>query len=355
MAIRHGWIWVPLLVLASTVSTAETTRKAGSSSRTVLTNRHAAIPSTSVQRTTVASVDVVIRTPNMSPRAGASASHGARDARRIRSILLVLHGCQHGGYDWAGPTECTSCRGLPEEMMVARDAVRASMIVVAPSSLNRLMGKCWSPREDGPRLAKMIDAISRDYPNVPWYVFGVSSGGAMALLLPHYVPSITAIVSQVMALPPSALISVVEAVPTYPPTLFLHMARDTRTTHTVQLNKDVLSTQRIPTASITLRPHRVTSLYLTHKLGITPDIADTIVSRLTSAGVVDAHGMLNDDPRRTEWRRALHGIAYLDNDTLVPDESPLSEVLNVAWAAHEIFSDANKEVFEWFAKYGRRS
>ena len=57
--------------------------------------------------------------------------------------------------------------------------------------------------------------------------------------------------------------------------------------------------------------------------------------------------MLVDDPRQTNWRAAispalraaLPGARPGAGDSLVPDESCLSEVLNVAWGVHEIFGD----------------
>lgn len=289
---------------------------------------------TQVTRGSVGGLDVVVRVPRATPPTG---------------VLLVLHGCSHGAYDWASPSECDGCVGLPEEMTIARHAAEAGLVLAAPSSSNRER-KCWRPGDDGPRLVHVVESLTQQHPGVPLFVFGASSGGAMALVLPRYVPDINAIVAQIMALPSSALSTVIESLSgkKYPPTLFLHMARDEHTSARVDENKKVLSENGVPVHSLTLSPAKVTAKYIGAKLGIPSTAAQIIVARLTSAGVLTDEGELVEDPRMSDWRDAVHGLTELGGDTLVPDSSPLSEVLNVAWAMHEIFSDADDAMFKWF-------
>lgn len=46
--------------------------------------------------------------------------------------------------------------------------------------------------------------------------------------------------------------------------------------------------------------------------------------------------MLLEDPRRSSWRDSLAALgAALGGDSLRADESPIAEVLNVAWGVHE--------------------
>lgn len=295
-----------------------------------------------VERTEVADVDVVLRRPTAVPK----------------GILMALHGCSHGAYDWATATECEGCIGLPEELSIAMDAVQRDLIVVSPSSADR-MSKCWNPEVDGPRLGKarqrahlvvnvyrwfnwmqsQVAAHLRQlHPNLPLFSFGASSGGAMAFLLPQFVKSMASVAVQIMALPTSYLENLVDTVgaSTFPPTLFLHMERDLRSTAAIAANKQSLTARGIPTRSITLKPSRVTPGYLTGKLGISPKVAEQIILKLTSAKFLSAAGDIVEDPRGTAWRDALHDLDYLRQDSLVADASPLSEVLNVAWAKHEV-------------------
>eukprot|EP00035_Acanthoeca_spectabilis_P020580 m.433631 g.433631 ORF g.433631 m.433631 type:complete len:347 (+) comp17598_c0_seq1:148-1188(+) len=288
-----------------------------------------------VERTEVADVDVVLRRPTVVPK----------------GILMALHGCSHGAYDWATATECEGCIGLPEELSIAMDAVQRDLIVVSPSSADR-MSKCWNPEVDGPRLGKVAAHLRQLHPNLPLFSFGASSGGAMAFLLPQFVKSVASVAVQIMALPTSYLENLVDTVgaSTFPPTLFLHMERDLRSTAAIAANKQSLTARGIPTRSITLKPSRVTPGYLTGKLGISPKVAEQIILKLTSAKFLSAAGDIVEDPRGTAWRDALHDLDYLRQDSLVADASPLSEVLNVAWAKHEIFADTNEAMFKWFSK-----
>ena len=53
-------------------------------------------------------------------------------------------------------------------------------------------------------------------------------------------------------------------------------------------------------------------------------------------------GFLTQDPRRFDWRPHLAPLA-LKNDTLVPDQSEILEVLNCAWGMHEMTRDGLQE------------
>eukprot|EP00037_Helgoeca_nana_P032058 m.411962 g.411962 ORF g.411962 m.411962 type:complete len:342 (+) comp28766_c0_seq1:3482-4507(+) len=300
----------------------------------------AALPpprASTVERSVVAGVDVVVRRPLV-------ASTG---------VLIVLHGCSHGGYDWATPTECKGCVGLPEELAIARHAVSVDLTVIAPTSDDR-ESMCWRPAVDGPRLTKVVEHYRRKYESyLPLYVFGVSSGGSMAFMLPGFVHSISAIVVQVMALQDRGLTQLLKSVgpENFPATLLLHMERDTRTSVAVTANRRILDNANVPVRALTLRPAKVTAAYLVGKLAVSAVTANAIVARLTAGRYLKQSGELVEDPRRCDWRSVLVGLDYLKHDGLIADASPLSEVLNVAWAVHEIFSDTNAVLFDWLAKH----
>jgi hypothetical protein len=60
-----------------------------------------------------------------------------------------------------------------------------------------------------------------------------------------------------------------------------------------------------------------------------------------------SNGMLADDPRRTGWRTVLLPHIPSSIDSLVADESPVSEVLNAAYAMHE-FTDMHIDaLLDW--------
>eukprot|EP00041_Stephanoeca_diplocostata_P023161 m.563392 g.563392 ORF g.563392 m.563392 type:complete len:318 (+) comp22231_c1_seq1:463-1416(+) len=289
--------------------------------------------SDTVERKTIAGVDVVIRIPG--------------ESKMPRGIVLALHGCSHGARDWGTETECAGCIGLPEELQIARSCIEQDFIVVAPSS----QGHCWSHDYDGPMISEMLNDLlvdHRDWRKLPLLAFGASSGGAMALLLSHYVAGIKAIAVQIMAVPNGVLSTLTDrAEVEFPPTLYLHMARDERTREHVSQNMQLLAAHHVKVKSFALEPQPLTEKLLRRIDGMLTDRAATIIARLQRCSVVDEHGWLQKDPRASNWRQCLNAMD-LGGDSLEPDRSPLSELLNVAWAQHEIFSDASALMVEWF-------
>eukprot|EP00775_Hariotina_reticulata_P013856 gene13856-13978_t len=200
---------------------------------------------------------------------------------------------------------------------------------------------------------------------LPLFALGASSGGAFALLLPSFVP-VAGVCSQVMALPPALYSPFLAAPPAkppdnqqrtaargrsngsntsaaiarHPPVLFVPMARDRRTARGVQLDVDLRS--QLP----------VTTEFLSQRI---PELAqggtaDKVVQLLVDEQILDRSShLLLSDPRLVDWRRAIShsSIAGAEHWQLTADASPLSEVLNVAWAAHEIVSDVTAEVLDW--------
>ena len=50
------------------------------------------------------------------------------------------------------------------------------------------------------------------------------------------------------------------------------------------------------------------------------------MDRLHTAGYLDNTGLLLEDPRQTQWREVLSTLDVAKGDSLVPDQSPVSEV-----------------------------
>ena len=102
-----------------------------------------------------------------------------------RGVLLVLHGCNHGAYDfWPRDSiKCPHCTGLPEERRLVRRALERRYVVVAVSSQNR-KSNCWSSHTDsGPLRRALTELWKRErWGALTFYVFGASSGGSMVRL-----------------------------------------------------------------------------------------------------------------------------------------------------------------------------
>lgn len=59
--------------------------------------------------------------------------------------------------------------------------------------------------------------------------------------------------------------------------------------------------------------------------------------------------------RAADWRSAVTGVPGIGGLRLSADESPLSELLNLAWAGHEIVSDHTRAALAWLAAGGKGS
>lgn len=286
---------------------------------------------------------------------------------RPAGTLFVAHGCSHSATDFwphAAPA-CRKCIGLPEEVLITRAALSAGLAVVAISSSDRAR-RCWSIDEDGPRVVAALQHFRAAHrlAKLPLAALGASSGGAFVLMLPGLV-AVDAVVSQIMAVPPAML------PPQMPPTLFIHMARDERTTALVakcvrKLRQGGGGGGEHAARAKEVAPQRPSAAFFASRIGgLTRAAATRLHAALEGAGLLDGDGMLKEDPRRSPWRAAiaaapglaasLPGTAPGSADSLLPDESAVSEALNVAWAMHEIVSDEMPATIAFITHAARRA
>jgi hypothetical protein len=76
-------------------------------------------------------------------------------------------------------------------------------------------------------------------------------------------------------------------------------------------------------------------------------LAEAVAAAFRKAGITDADGALKTDPRRAPWRAA---VASVPGGAAVPtaaDRSALSEVMNLAWAAHEMAGEPVAGALDW--------
>lgn len=243
-------------------------------------------------------------------------------------ILFVAHGCSHSHTDWfSNCGEEKQCLGLPEEMAIVHMALERNLIVVAASSLNR-KSKCWDMTQDGPRIATVLDRISKrlspDKENgiLPIFAFGASEGGAFVSGLARYV-KLAGFLSQISAKPNPEPVDCM---------VYLTMKKDSRS--------DLAAIENLATAKNGKRIHlpalQISSpSFFSERIPNMPLTTSTsIVNSLVREGYVDDTGLLLQDPRQSDWRRVVRDFS--DSTSLIADESPLSEVMNVAFGFPEI-------------------
>lgn len=274
-----------------------------------------------------------------------------------RGLFFLAHGCSHSATDFFFPPTLESkCLALPEEVKIVDDALKAGYAVLAISSNDRDTHRCWVPETDGPIVKEAIAKFISDQglpATLPIVALGASSGGAFVLMLPALVPQIKAVVSQIMGIPPGMLPDKM------PPTQFVHMTRDQRTAALVHKDAKKLKQSGVSVSIIDVEPQKPTADFFSRKIPrLSAETAAQLHGALKKGGLLDGNGFLAADPRGSSWREAMESSAGIaaalpgphpkgPPDTLRSDESAVSEVLNVAWARHEIVADTMAETLRW--------
>jgi hypothetical protein len=255
-----------------------------------------------------------------------------------RGMLFLAHGCGHQMQDWwfKTPSVCSDCFGLPEEVAIVELAMKHNLVAVAMSSV----GPCWSV-EDGARVARIMIKLEKDYTG-PMFAFGASSGGNfVASILPKAIKdaggNLSGFISQIMATEPADADI---------PAVYITMNRDKRTDQAASEIVKSLQSRKVSSRHVRLAPIPVSRHYFSDRIAnISDSKSDLMVKDLSASNILDSSSMLIHDPRVSEWRRALE--KHRGEDSLIADKSPISEVMNVAWAMHEISRDSVDESLQF--------
>ena len=278
---------------------------------------------------------------------------------QTKAILFLAHGCSHSMKDWFAPDSdstagavCPECIGLPEERAIVRIALDLELLVVAVSSA---AGSCWSVT-DGPRVARVLEEVNRDI-HLPIYAFGASSGGSFvsSVLGPvlsaaadeaetnHGHRRLNGYISQIAAPNGDQQLESI-------PSVFITMNRDGRTDQRAAETVQTLRSRQVPVQHIRLPPLPITPDFFTERIGpqySSAERSQRMVESLRDHGWVDddkEDGLLTRDPRQhSDWRQVLAPFASEVGDSMVADESALSEVLNCAYGMHEMSRDGVRE------------
>jgi len=269
-----------------------------------------------------------------------------------KGTVLALHGCSHSALDWFPRDEsrCAECRGLAQELKITNAALDAGYALLAVSSA----GHCWS-RDDVPRLALALDAYGAEHGasrRQPMYAFGASSGGSFAGVLPGSADlprrRIDGLIIQIAGGPGGLGAGVLAR---YPPTVLSHMPRDESTASAVRRSMDELTAAGAIALEHRLERRALTPSFFEEESGgkvTARESAGLFRALRDELGVLDAHDSLTRDPRSFDagqidalrkWTPAW--------DSLVPDESDVREILNVAYAAHELSAQDFTKNLRW--------
>lgn len=237
-------------------------------------------------------------------------------------------------------------------MRLRAAALRRRLVLIAVSSFDRIGKRCWSElkRDSGANIASILrEFVSREgLQELPLYAMGASSGGQMALTLPLKMSSIAGVYSQVRGVENPEKIFKLPKGKRYPPVAFVHMPRDEHNLAIISNNIDVLTADGIEVLEIRISPRPVTAEFLSERSPmIDLNMGTRIVDALYAVGIATPNGTLLEPPRPATSRWAPSVQPIVGNQSLKLDESHVGELLNLAWANHELVSDDAEAVFAW--------
>ena len=285
-------------------------------------------------------------------------------SKSIKGILFVAHGCSHQATDWFDKDEklCPTCIGLPVEKTIVIKALKSNYAVLAMTSTNR-KHKCWSHVDIEPSAAVLKDFFNKLYTTnalekdtmVPIHLLGASSGGSyvgmMAMNMPRLGFRISSICVQIMALRGETPLAKTHS--PIPPTLYIHMVKDQHISNLVHDSIVRLKHENIPVEELQCKSKPITSTFF-YDHGKVLNLEDSKklhLALLENNYIEKTSYELIDDPRQSGWRKIFKMALPLNDDHLIADLSPISELFNVAYGLHEITDEFIDETIAFFGKY----
>ena len=265
-------------------------------------------------------------------------------------LLLLLHGCNH---------RAISFMRYGEHRAFTAAAVARGWAVLALSSASGAAGSaggCWDtsyPPGSNADVSAVSGAVAafmqrrRWKPDaVPVSAFGVSSGGAFVTLLVagRRGVRLASVAVVIAGGHPQALAT---AGAMWPPTLFVHMARDGTIAHAVANGVATLRQQGATASELACYPRPLTSTTLARRLGVSGVPSERFFLTGRQQGWLNGTGFVVEDGRssRATWLPATEPFPELSS--LGPE---VEEVLNAHFALHEMTSDHTDFILDWLAR-----
>ena len=142
-----------------------------------------------------------------------------------------------------------------------------------------------------------------------------------------------------------------------PPTLFIHMPKDQHIARHVQKAVQTLQRRGIPASQLSCMPISLIkepAFFFTHGNALSKKESEVFINALKKANYLSLDGFLLEDPRLSRWREVAQEVLSSEvrgKDSLRADESAIAEVMNVAWAEHEITDEHIDETLTWFQSH----
>jgi len=272
------------------------------------------------------------------------------EGRKVKGLVFLAHGCSHSGTDWWDKSErCPKCIGLPEEKRIVARLVEKDYVPLAVSSQDRLGSRCWQDEDITPvwKAIKIVrERLSLN--TEPLFAFGASSGGTFVSQLGINPASGFMVTAPQLLIEPKPTKARERSSSIY----FSYMA----SYGTQKMYERAAEQYRKYGYNIKTRflpPLPVTPTFFSDRIeSISTETSKLMVAALREEKLIDESGKLLENPRGSDWRKCLRKFA--GSDSLVADKSPISEVLNVAFAQHEMSSEFVDEMIDFFEEVAQK-
>ncbi|KAH7444107.1 hypothetical protein KP509_02G064700 [Ceratopteris richardii] len=262
-----------------------------------------------------------------------------------KAVLFVAHGCHcRATYFWDKGRTCSECIGLPEERIIVARALVKGYAVIAISSTR----ECWGLQADKMKVLSILSSWISDKKlgRLPVVGLGASSGGYFlsTLAMEYKFSSLAIMISE-------GKFKALQVRKDYPPTLFIHMAKDKRRAALIKEAMDILRRKEVQTAEVKCYQLPVTPQLFTKIPGMDIRTADRIYRAFSSTSMLDSESFMTKDGRFLNWMTHLKRHQVMPESSLKKWELHLQELLNLAYGYHEMTSLQSDEMFKWFDEH----
>ena len=279
-----------------------------------------------------------------------------------KGILFLAHGCnnQHTYFYPPVPDVCPECIGLPEEVAIVRVAVEEFQLVVAAFSMP---GFCWK-KKDGQKAAVGLKELAEFYDKtsprpLPVLALGASVGGEF--VCKNFVPAMEAVDR-----PLSGIVAAISKPDPADPrakhndkyplpiAVYITMVSDRPSRRKTTRIVDSLKEAHHAVEHIPLHPIPITDTFFHERIpGISKQQSFNMSQALLKNGKLDPETRLmtfkptgDDVPHWTHLLTPYYPA--LDITGIMEDrQSPVWEVLSVAYGYHKLAREGVREGFEF--------
>lgn len=261
-----------------------------------------------------------------------------------KAVLFLAHGCdQRAANFWDRSPKCPNCLGLPEERLIALEALARKFAVFAVSSA----GRCWALGKERLVLKGIIKwwIEKQRLEKLPLVALGASSGGYFVSVLANELKF-----SSIVIMIAEGVFDQMDVEKDYPPTLFVHMPKDETRRQRVAENLGILREKGIDVAEIKCMEVPLSPSFLADRIpGIDLSTSTKLFSLFQEKGFIDKSGYMRKDGRSIHLKSVLR-----EGKILLPDKllvRRIQEELNLAFAYHEMTSLQSEQIFNWFESH----